>query len=76
MINDAQLKKILETLFGFGSNSSRAKMLSKIKPGSGSAPGWMVIANAVRHATYIFTTNLRRTERAYGVFAAPSFGKI
>src|SRR5271163_2530140 len=44
MINEAQLKKMLETLFGCGMNFSRAMTLSKIKPASGRAPGWIIIA--------------------------------
>jgi hypothetical protein len=58
---DAQLKKIDETLFGFSVKLSRAMTESKISPGSGYAPGWTVKG---------------LTDLAYGVFAAPSFGKI
>ena len=61
MISEAQLKKMDETWFGLGINSFLARMESKINPGSGSEPGWIV-------------TGL--TDLAYGVFAAPSFGKI
>lgn len=39
MISEAQLKKMDETLFGFGMKSSLARMESKIKPGSGCEPG-------------------------------------
>jgi hypothetical protein len=46
MTKEAQLKKMLETPLGWGLNSFRAKTLSKINPGSGSAPGWMVNAGA------------------------------
>jgi hypothetical protein len=61
MINDAQVKKMLETLFGCGLKVSRAKILSKIKPGSGILAGLILEASVVR---------------AYSVFAAPSRGKV
>lgn len=44
MMSDAQSKKMLETLFGDGLNFCRANRLSKIRPSSGSAPGWIVMA--------------------------------
>jgi hypothetical protein len=60
MINDAHVKKKLETLLGCGLKLSRAKMLSKIKPGSGILGGLIFEGSVVR---------------AYSVFAAPSRGR-
>lgn len=60
MTREAQSKKILDTLFGWGVNFCRAKRLSNINPGSGRAPGCWVDGIV---------------DRAYGVFAAPSFGR-
>lgn len=55
------MKKMLETLFGWGLNSSRANKLSKINPGSGRLGGLMVSGRIVR---------------AYSVLAAPSEGRV
>lgn len=61
IMSEAQAKKTLETLFGWGVNFSRAMILSKTKPASGRPLGWMVKGGI---------------EREYSVFAAPSHGIV
>ena len=61
IINEAQVKKTLETLLGWGLNVSRANKLSKTKPGSGKLAGLTFKGSIVR---------------AYSVFAAPSQGRV
>ena len=48
MIKDAQLKNTLDTLFGCGVNSLRAMTLSKMRDGSGKAPGESVFGGTER----------------------------